>query len=130
MSDETKPDCLFCKHSGHNHSGKNICHGPPDLGPVTGHEAADCRFYQTRKLVNPVNPVPSHLATQVGGGHYKHLSIQPAEYCQRNRLNFCESSVIKYVTRHRAKNGRQDIEKAIHFLNLLLEIDYPEPPKP
>lgn len=62
---------------------------------------------------------------QVGGKHYKDLAIQPVEYCQRNRLGFCESSVVKYVTRHREKNGRQDIEKAIHFLQLLLEIEYP-----
>lgn len=66
------------------------------------------------------------LETQIGGGHYKDLPIQPAEYCQRNRLGFCESSVIKYVTRHREKNGRQDIEKAIHFLQILLDIEYPE----
>lgn len=61
---------------------------------------------------------------QVGGNHYKELVIQPAEYCQKNNLNFCESSVIKYVTRHRNKNGIQDIKKAIHFLNLLIEYEY------
>lgn len=65
------------------------------------------------------------LDEQVGGGHYKGLAIQPAEYCQRNRLPYCESSVVRYVTRHREKNGRQDIEKAIHCLKLLLEIEYP-----
>lgn len=70
--------------------------------------------------------VSNHAATskQVGGQHYKSLAIQPAEYCQRNQLNFCESSVVKYVSRHREKNGRQDIEKAIHFLELLLEFEY------
>lgn len=62
---------------------------------------------------------------QVAGSHYKTLAIQPAEYCQRNRLPYCESSVVRYVTRHREKNGRQDIEKAIHCLQLLLEIEYP-----
>lgn len=67
----------------------------------------------------------SALKTQVGGGHYKSLAIQPIEYCQRNKLLACESSVIRYVTRHREKNGRQDIEKAIHCLQLLLEIEYP-----
>lgn len=64
--------------------------------------------------------------TQVGGDHYKSLAIQPTEYCQRNRLPFRESNVIKYVTRHRNKNGREDIEKAMHYLQLLLEFDYPE----
>ena len=63
---------------------------------------------------------------QIGGHHYKDLPIQPAEYCQRNQLNFCESSVIKYVTRHREKNGKEDIQKAIHFLNLLIEFEYNE----
>ena len=62
--------------------------------------------------------------SQVGGDHYKKLAIQPAEYCQRNQLNFCESCVVKYVTRHREKNGKEDIQKAIHFLNLLIEFEY------
>ena len=69
----------------------------------------------------------SALGEQVAGQHYKGLAIQPAEYCQRNRLPYCESSVIRYVTRHRDKNGREDIEKAIHCLRLLLEIEYSEP---
>jgi predicted RNA-binding Zn-ribbon protein involved in translation (DUF1610 family) len=66
------------------------------------------------------------LETQVGDSHYKGLAIQPAEYCQRNRLPYCESAVIRYVTRHRLKNGREDIEKAIHCLHLLLEMEYPQ----
>ena len=51
------------------------------------------------------------LDTQIAGSHYKDLAIQPAEYCQRNKLPYCESSVVRYVTRHRSKNGREDIEK-------------------
>lgn len=68
----------------------------------------------------------SALEDQVGGGHYKSLEIQPVEFCHRNKLGFCESSVVKYVTRHRDKNGKQDLEKAIHFLQLLIEMEYPE----
>jgi hypothetical protein len=41
-------------------------------------------------------------------------------------MPYCESSVVRYVTRHREKNGREDIEKAIHCLQLLLEIEYPQ----
>ena len=67
----------------------------------------------------------SPLQSQVGGAHYKDFAIQPVEFCQRNELNYCESACVKYVSRHRAKNGRQDIEKAIHYLQLLLEIEYP-----
>jgi len=67
---------------------------------------------------------------QVGGAHYKSLPIQPAEYCQKNGLHWCEANVVKYVTRHREKGGRQDIEKAIHYLELLLELEYPTEQKP
>lgn len=61
---------------------------------------------------------------QYGGNHYKDLAIQPAEFCQRNRLNFCESEAIKYITRHRDKGKDVDIMKAIHFLQMVLEIEY------
>lgn len=64
------------------------------------------------------------LDIQVGGGHYKDLAVQPAEYCQKNRLLYCESPAIRYITRHRHKNGREDVEKAIHCLQLLLELEY------
>lgn len=67
----------------------------------------------------------SAMHTQEGGSHYKCLPIQPVEFCQRNGLNFCEANAIKYCCRHRSKNGAQDIKKAIHYLNLLLEIEYP-----
>jgi hypothetical protein len=67
----------------------------------------------------------SAFDTQVGGDHYKDLAIQPAEYCQRNKLGALESFVVKYVTRHKEKGKRKDIDKAIHCLQLLLEIDYP-----
>ena len=66
--------------------------------------------------------------TQVGGNHYQNMPIQPAEYNQRNGLNFCEACVIKYVSRHKRKNGAEDVRKAIHFLNLLLEIEYNQKP--
>jgi len=68
----------------------------------------------------------SALESQVGGSHYNELPIQPVEYIHRNGLGFCEGCVIKYVTRHRAKNGKQDLQKAIHFLEMLMQLEYPE----
>jgi hypothetical protein len=65
---------------------------------------------------------------QVAGTHYRNLSIQPSEFIQRNQLNWCEGNAIKYLCRHRNKNGRQDIEKAIHYLQLLIEWEYPDAP--
>ena len=64
--------------------------------------------------------------TQVGGDHYKNLAIQPTEFCQKNELNTCESNIIKYVCRHRVKGGRQDLEKARHYIDILLQLEYPE----
>lgn len=75
-------------------------------------------------MTNPKQDQQTPLSTQVGGNHYKSLVIQPIEYCQRNGLNYCESNVVKYVTRHRHKGGAQDILKAIHNLQLLLELEY------
>ena len=66
----------------------------------------------------------SALEEQAGGSHYKNMKIQPIEYCMANNLNACESFVVKYVSRHRSKNGKEDIEKAIHCLELLLELEY------
>ena len=66
------------------------------------------------------------LDVQVGGGHYKDMPIQPLEFCQKNKLPFCESNVVKYVCRHRAKGGKQDILKAIHNLQVILQLEYSE----
>jgi len=65
----------------------------------------------------------SALDKQEGGEHYK-TAIQPIQFIHANKLPFIEGNVVKYVTRHRNKNGREDIEKAIHYLELLLELEY------
>jgi Protein of unknwon function (DUF3310) len=63
---------------------------------------------------------------QVGGDHYKRMAIQPTDYIIKNKLSFIEGNVVKYVTRHKVKGGAEDIRKAIHYLNLLLEYEYGE----
>lgn len=70
-----------------------------------------------------VQSLTSALETQIGGGHYKSLPIQPVEYIHANNIPFMEGSVIKYVTRWRAKGGLADLEKARHFLDLLIELE-------
>ena len=70
----------------------------------------------------PGNP-ESALEVQVGGSHYKDLAIQPVVYCHKNGLGTCESNIIKYVTRWRAKNGIKDLEKARHYIDLLIEME-------
>ena len=56
--------------------------------------------------------------------HYSKLTVQPVDFIMANNLNFLEGNVIKYVSRHRAKNGREDLEKAIHCLQLLISYEY------
>lgn len=68
----------------------------------------------------------STLKNQVDGTHYKQMAIQPVEYCHKNGIDFLEGSVIKYVSRYKQKNGAKDLRKAIHFLQILLELEYGE----
>jgi hypothetical protein len=58
---------------------------------------------------------------QIGGAHYKDKGIQPIEYIMANSLDFCEGNVIKYVSRWRQKNGLDDLLKAKHYLEFLIE---------
>lgn len=69
----------------------------------------------------------SALNTQEGGSHYKALKIQPVEYIHANNIGYLEGNVIKYVTRHESKNGVEDINKAIHYLQLIKELKYSGP---
>lgn len=67
----------------------------------------------------------SALNKQEGGDHYN-TGIQPVEYINANGLNYFEGNVIKYVSRHRNKNGKEDLLKAIHYLEMIIEFDYPD----
>lgn len=73
----------------------------------------------------------SALDIQIGGEHYKNAKIQPVQYIEANGLGFLEGCVVKRITRHDKPTGkgRQDIEKAIHELQLLLEFRYSECPE-
>ena len=64
------------------------------------------------------------LEEQVGGKHYRPMKIQPAEFINENKLLFAEGNAIKYICRHSAKGKEQDIRKAIHYLEMILERDY------
>ena len=64
------------------------------------------------------------LEDQIGGKHYRDMKIQPAEFINENNLQFAEGNAIKYICRHPHKGKRKDIEKAIHYLEMILERDY------
>jgi len=64
------------------------------------------------------------MNTQVGGDHYRQGGIQPIEYIYANKLGFCEGSVVKYLTRYKYKNGLEDLKKAKHYIELLIEMEF------
>jgi hypothetical protein len=66
---------------------------------------------------------PNPLNTQEGGDHYKKLKIQPIEYIHANGIPFAEGCAIKYLTRWRDKGGVEDLKKARHFIDLLIELE-------
>ena len=63
---------------------------------------------------------------QIGGTHYRKMKIQPSKFVIENKLLFPEGNVIKYISRHQYKGGKEDLEKAKHFIDMIIERDYGE----
>ena len=62
---------------------------------------------------------------QIGGKHYQNFSIQPSKFVIENKWLFPEGCAIKYICRHQNKGGKEDLLKAIHFIEMIIERDYP-----
>ena len=67
--------------------------------------------------------------TQVGGDHYKKMKIQPSEFINKNEMQFAEGNAIKYICRHGSKGRLQDLEKAKHYIDMIIERDYADEAK-
>ena len=81
------------------------------------------------KLLDVINTdlkQDSVLDIQHGGSHYKDKKIQPIEYITANNLDFCEGNIVKYASRHKEKNGAEDIRKVIHYAQFILKFEYGE----
>jgi|TARA_R100001594_G_scaffold25057_1_gene49070 hypothetical protein len=63
---------------------------------------------------------------QIGGSHYKDMAIQPSQFINKNKLLFAEGNAIKYICRHAHKGGKEDLKKAIHYIEMIIERDYGE----
>ena len=61
---------------------------------------------------------------QIGGSHYSRFNIQPSKFINDNKLLFAEGNAIKYICRHAHKGGKQDLEKAKHYIDMIIERDY------
>ena len=67
---------------------------------------------------------------QIGGNHYLKMKIQPSEFINKNKLQFAEGNAIKYICRHASKGEIKDLEKAKHYIDMIINRDYGEEPKP
>jgi len=61
---------------------------------------------------------------QIGGSHYRRMKIQPSEFINQNKLLFAEGNAIKYICRHTHKGGKEDLKKAKHYIDMIIERDY------
>ena len=61
---------------------------------------------------------------QIGGSHYSRFAIQPSKFINDNKLLFAEGNAIKYICRHAHKGGKQDLEKAKHYIDMIIERDH------
>lgn len=111
--DNVPTQCWDCS-SSMAHGGPHL----PNWTPITME-----RRIQATPPAAPTESPEKAVDKQVGGGHYKDCGIQPIEYIHANGLNFFEGSAVKYITRWRQKGGVQDLRKAIHFLELQIELD-------
>lgn len=95
---------------------------PPEQPPVTttGKSIVDIMQVALDGAYAP----PAASEIQVGGSHYRDFAIQPAEFIHKNAIGFLAGNVIKYVCRHGKKNGVEDLKKARHYIDLLIEHEY------
>ena len=61
---------------------------------------------------------------QFGGSHYRRMKIQPSKFINQNKLLFAEGNAIKYICRHQYKGGKEDLKKAKHYIDMIIERDY------
>ena len=61
---------------------------------------------------------------QVGGAHYKKYAIQPSQFINKNKILFAEGNIIKYICRHQDKGKKEDLLKAIQYIEMIIERDY------
>ena len=80
---------------------------------------------KVKKYIEAMNHLPtSPYQKQVGGKHYLKYKIQPSKFVVENKLLYPEGNVIKYILRHSDKGGKEDLEKAKHFIDMIIERDY------
>jgi len=107
----TCDSCLYSAVEGDQEPCATCCAPTNNWTPMLRYNPEDVAFNKRA------------LDVQVAGNHYKDLAIQPVEYIHANNIGYFEGNVIKYVSRWRNKNGVKDLEKAKHYIDLLIELE-------
>jgi len=97
----------------------DIGEGIKDYHLDTSYCSAQCmhQYEIDEKAKSPSN-------VQEGGNHYKNYAIEPIDFVHVNALSYIQGNVIKYIVRYKDKNGLEDLKKAKHYIDLLIERDY------
>ncbi len=135
-------NCVVCPTCGRMHGVNDTCaNGCTVLFPrKTLYEPPRAGGWDPQDLIRPENDSeldelvqrgidslkPKASAIQIGGEHYNSMPIQPYEFITKNNISYGEANVIKYVCRHRHKNGLEDLKKAKHYIDLIIEDLYKE----
>ena len=106
---------------------KNIEELHKVYGSELGYSDEGMKYDEAVKIKNDIIKEYKTLKEQIGGDHYKNLAIQPAYYSYKNKLRWHEGEIVKYITRHRFKNGVEDLYKAAHLIEMLIELEYGVP---
>jgi hypothetical protein len=94
--------------------------------PGGGSSCRDCtnRLEETAAVFRRhIEAKSNALADQIGGSHYKDMKIQPVQFIHANAIGYFEGCAIKYLARWRKKNGVEDLKKAKHFIELLIDLE-------
>jgi len=89
-------------------------------GPQSYREAKHGEVIPAEEYDGTGSPAEA-AAKQVGGNHYKNMAITPTHYIVANKIGWLEGNAIKYISRYKDKNGVEDLDKAIHYIELIKE---------
>lgn len=92
--------------------------------PLCKETILECKCLLTDQFYTDQNKQAGALDIQVGGAHYKDMKIQPLEFTMANNLDFIQGNVVKYICRHKNKNGVEDLKKVIHYAQLAAKMQY------
>ncbi len=114
-------ECEIKRENGMNDEPPRL--GKFHAGPDTYAKRREDSIFDRVDKLREMNDIEAS-DQQVGGDHYKDMAIQPSEFIYKNDLNWLQGNAIKYICRFSKKGGEQDLDKAIHYLELLKEWSY------